>query len=39
MDASPYRLKSDAYSSHAVILDRLGPGRGRTLLDAGAADG
>src|SRR5580765_1235270 len=37
--ASPYRLKSDAYSSHAVILDRLGPGRGRTLLDAGAADG
>jgi SAM-dependent methyltransferase len=39
MNASPYRLKSDAYSSHAVILDRLGPGRGRTLLDAGAADG
>src|SRR5688572_1384695 len=39
MDASPYRLKNDAYSSHAVILDRLGLGRGRTLLDAGAADG
>ena len=39
MDASPYRLKNDAYSSHAVILDRLGPGRDRTLLDAGAADG
>ena len=37
--ASPYRLKSDAYSSHAVILGRLGPGRGRTLLDVGAADG
>ena len=27
------------YSSHAVILDRLGPGRGRPLLDVGAADG
>jgi SAM-dependent methyltransferase len=39
MDASPYRFKNDAYSSHAVILDRLGPGRGRTLLDVGAADG
>ena len=39
MNPSPYRLKNDAYSSHAVILDRLGPGRGRTLLDVGAADG
>ena len=39
MDPSPYRLKDDAYSSHAVILDRLGPGRGRSVLDVGAADG
>jgi SAM-dependent methyltransferase len=34
-----YTLKSDPYSSHAVILDALGPGGGRRLLDVGAADG
>jgi protein-L-isoaspartate O-methyltransferase len=39
MNPSPYRLKNDAHSSHAVILDRLGPGHGRSLLDVGAADG
>jgi len=39
MNASPYRFKSDPYSSHAVILDRLGAGHGRSLLDVGAADG
>jgi len=39
MSASPYRLKADAYSSHAVILDRLGAGHGRSVLDVGAADG
>src|SRR5262245_56636813 len=39
MNASPYRFKNDPYSSHAVILDRLGAGHGRSLLDVGAADG
>ena len=39
MTASPYKLKSDPYSSHAVILSRLGEGRGRRALDVGAADG
>lgn len=39
MSQSPYQLKSDPYSSHAVILSRLGEGRGRRALDAGAADG
>jgi SAM-dependent methyltransferase len=39
MTASPYLLKSDPYSSHAVILSRLGEGRGRRALDVGAADG
>ncbi len=39
MTASPYELKSDPYSSHAVILSRLGEGRGRRALDVGAADG
>lgn len=39
MTASPYQLKSDPYSSHAVILSRLGQGRGRRALDVGAADG
>ena len=34
-----YRLKDDPYSSHAVILSRLGEGRGRRCLDVGAADG
>ena len=39
MSPSPYRLKDDAHSSHAVILARLGPGHGRRLLDVGAASG
>lgn len=39
MSVSPYQLKSDPYSSHAVILARLGEGRGRRALDVGAADG
>ena len=39
MSSSPYRLKDDAHSSHAVILAQLGPGHGRRLLDVGAADG
>lgn len=34
-----YQLKRDPYSSHSVILSRLGAGRGRRLLDVGAADG
>jgi 2-polyprenyl-3-methyl-5-hydroxy-6-metoxy-1,4-benzoquinol methylase len=37
--ASRYTLKGDPYSSHSVILDWLGDGRGRRLLDVGAADG
>src|SRR5213082_3256022 len=37
--ASRYTLKDDPYSSHSVILDWLGDGRGRRLLDVGAADG
>jgi 2-polyprenyl-3-methyl-5-hydroxy-6-metoxy-1,4-benzoquinol methylase len=37
--ASRYTLKDDPYSSHSVILDWLGHGRGRRLLDVGAADG
>jgi 2-polyprenyl-3-methyl-5-hydroxy-6-metoxy-1,4-benzoquinol methylase len=36
---SPYQLKDDPYSSHSVILSLLGEGRGRRLLDTGAADG
>jgi len=39
MSGSPYQLKSDPHSSHAVILRRLGEGRGRCALDVGAADG
>ena len=39
MGGSPYQLKPDPYSSHAVILSRLGEGRGRRALDVGAADG
>jgi len=39
LSALPYQLKPDAYSSHAVILSRLGDGRGRRALDVGAADG
>lgn len=34
-----YQLKVDPYSSHSVILARLGPGRGRHLLDVGTAQG
>jgi len=39
MSASAYQLKSDLHSSHAIILGRLGEGRGRRALDVGAADG
>jgi len=39
MTASPYQLKPDPYSSHAVILSRLGQGQGLRALDVGAADG
>jgi 2-polyprenyl-3-methyl-5-hydroxy-6-metoxy-1,4-benzoquinol methylase len=39
VNPSPYQLKRDSYSSHAVILSRLGEGRGRRALDVGAADG
>jgi 2-polyprenyl-3-methyl-5-hydroxy-6-metoxy-1,4-benzoquinol methylase len=39
MSTSPYQFKSDPHSSHAVILRRLGDGRGRRALDVGAADG
>lgn len=39
MSGSLYQLKSDPYSSHAVILARLGEGGGRRALDVGAADG
>jgi 2-polyprenyl-3-methyl-5-hydroxy-6-metoxy-1,4-benzoquinol methylase len=34
-----YVLKPDPHSSHSVILRWLGEGRGRRLLDVGAADG
>jgi 2-polyprenyl-3-methyl-5-hydroxy-6-metoxy-1,4-benzoquinol methylase len=36
---SPYQLKDDPYSSHGVMLSLLAEGRGRRLLDTGAADG
>lgn len=39
MNTSPYQLKRDPYSSHSVILSRLGEGRGRRALDVAAADG
>ena len=39
MSGAPYQLKDDSYSSHSVILARLGEGRGRRALDVGAADG
>jgi SAM-dependent methyltransferase len=39
MSSSPYQLKSDPHSSHAVILRCLGEGSGRRALDVGAADG
>ena len=38
--ASPYQFKkSDAYSSHSLILRLAGTGAGRRLLDVGAAHG
>jgi 2-polyprenyl-3-methyl-5-hydroxy-6-metoxy-1,4-benzoquinol methylase len=37
--ASPYQLKTDVHSSHAVILALLAEGHGRRLLDVGAAQG
>jgi SAM-dependent methyltransferase len=39
VSGAPYRLKDDPYSSHSLILGRLGDGRGRRALDVGAADG
>ena len=39
MSGAPYRLKDDPYSSHSLILSRLGAGRGRRAIDVGAADG
>lgn len=38
-EAPTYALKTDPWSSHAVILRWAGPGNGRRLLDVGAADG
>ena len=38
--ASPvYAFKADPHSSHALILEWLGEGQGRPVLDVGAADG
>jgi 2-polyprenyl-3-methyl-5-hydroxy-6-metoxy-1,4-benzoquinol methylase len=34
-----YRLNPDPYSSHSVIVSRLGTGEGKRLLDVGSADG
>jgi 2-polyprenyl-3-methyl-5-hydroxy-6-metoxy-1,4-benzoquinol methylase len=34
-----YVLKPDPHSSHSIILQWLGEGRGRRVLDVGAADG
>lgn len=39
VSGSPYRFKTDPYSSHSVILTCLGEGRGRRLLDVGTAHG
>lgn len=39
MSAVAYRLKADPYSSHGIILARLGEGGGQRALDVGAADG
>lgn len=36
---SPYLFKTDRYSSHSVILNLLGEGKNRRLLDVGAAHG
>jgi len=37
--APAYPFKADPHSSHAIVLDWLGDGRGRRVLDVGAADG
>jgi 2-polyprenyl-3-methyl-5-hydroxy-6-metoxy-1,4-benzoquinol methylase len=37
--SSRYTFKADAYSSHSIVLDWLGAGEGRRLLDVGCADG
>ena len=37
--SSQYQFKSDAYSSHSVILSTLGEGHGQRVLDVGAAQG
>jgi 2-polyprenyl-3-methyl-5-hydroxy-6-metoxy-1,4-benzoquinol methylase len=37
--ATRYALKADPHSSHSLVLRWLGDGRGRRLLDVGAADG
>src|SRR5262245_13512851 len=39
MTPRPYVLKAEPHSSHSIILDWLGPGGGRRLLDVGAAEG
>jgi SAM-dependent methyltransferase len=39
MSGARYELKDDPHSSHGIILARLGEGRGRRVLDVGAADG
>ncbi len=39
MTAPAYTFKADPHSSHAIVLDWLGDGRGRRVLDVGAADG
>lgn len=39
MAAPAYAFKADPHSSHSVVLDWLGEGRGRRVLDVGAADG
>jgi len=39
MTGARYTLKADPHSSHSVMLRWLGDGRGRRLLDVGAADG
>jgi len=36
---SPYLFKTDPYSSHSVILNLLGEGNNRRVLDVGAAHG
>ncbi|MET0850347.1 MAG: class I SAM-dependent methyltransferase [Candidatus Rokuibacteriota bacterium] len=39
MGGRPYEIKDDPWSSHGIMLARLGPGGGRRVLDVGAADG